>query len=65
MDFLTPEEENIFEAIIDGTIFLALDGIEITEELKNILYTPLENVKPNHHEKAIPVRFSSDIIFQL
>lgn len=30
MDFLTPEEENIFEAIIDGTIFLALDGITIT-----------------------------------
>ena len=51
MDFLTPEEENIFEAIIDGTIFLALDGIEITDELRNIIYTPLEKIKPNHHEK--------------
>jgi hypothetical protein len=61
MDFLTPEEENIFEAIIDGTIFLALDGITITDELRNIIYTPLENVKPNHHEKGIPIRFNSDI----
>lgn len=60
MDFLTPEEENIFNAIVDGSIYSELDGIELSEETKRILYTPLENVKPNHHEKGIPVRFSSD-----
>ena len=61
MDFLTPEEENIFNAIVDGSIYAELDGIELSEETKRILYTPLENVKPNHHEKCIPVLFSSDI----
>ncbi len=60
MDFLTPEEENIFNAIVDGSIYSELEDIELSEETKRILYTPLENPKPNHHEKAIPVRFSSD-----
>lgn len=60
MNFLTPEEENIFNAIADGTIHEVIKGMTISDELRNIIFTPLENVKPNHHEKAIPVRFSSD-----
>ena len=51
MDFLTHEEENIFNAIADGTIHEVIDGITITDEHRNIIYPPLENIKPNHHEK--------------
>lgn len=61
MDFLTPEEENIFNAIADGTIHEVIKGMTISDELRNIIYTPLENVKPYHHEKGIPIRFNSDI----
>lgn len=60
MNFLTPEEENVFNAIVDGSIYDVLDGIEITQDLNNILHTPLENPKPYHHEKSIHVRFDSD-----
>lgn len=45
---MTIFEENIIEAIKDGTIYEAVKGIELTDKEKALIHTPVEDSpKPN------------------